>query len=177
MKMQRRTALIIAAAVVAVAGLGTWMLRRSQGALQYRTATVEHSDINVTISATGNPNAVVTVQVGSEVSGTIIALEADFNTKVVKGQLVARIDPAPFQARLDQAKANLDSAKAAEVNAEAGVQKAQAAIQAANATLASAKANSLKAQVAHQDAQSKAARREQLAKEGIVDQEDVETAE
>jgi len=175
--MRRRTALIIAAAAIAVIGLGIWMVRRSQSAVQYRTATAQHSDINVTISATGNPNPVVTVQVGSEVSGIILALNADFNTKVTKGQLVARIDPAPFQAKVDQAQAYVDTAKAAVVNAEAGVQKAQAAIQAAKATLASGKANVVKAQAAEQDAKTKAGRRVQLNKEGIIDKEDVETAE
>jgi len=103
--MRRRTALIIAAAAVAVIGLGTWMVRRSQSAVQYRTVAAQHSDINVTISATGNPNPVVTVQVGSQVSGIILASNADFNTKVTKGQLVGRIDPAPFQFKVDQAQA------------------------------------------------------------------------
>ncbi len=177
MIMRRRTALIIAAAAVAGIGLGIWMVPHSQSAIQYRTVTTQHSRINVTISATGNPNPVVTVQVGSQVSGIILALNADFNTKVTKGQLVARIDPAPFQAKVDQAQAYVDTAKAAVVNAEAGVQKAQAAIQATNATLASGKANVVKAQAADLDAKTKAGRRVQLNKEGIIDKEDVETAE
>ena len=87
----------------------------------YLTAPVDRGDIDATITATGNCNAVVTVQVGSQVSGNIIALYADFNTKVKQDQLVARIDPAMFQARVDQAKANLDSAKAAVVTARADV--------------------------------------------------------
>ena len=67
--------------------------------MQYRTATFTWGDSNVAISATGNPNAVVTVQVGSQVPGTMQALYADFNTKVSKGQLIARIDPAALQAK------------------------------------------------------------------------------
>ncbi len=130
--MQRKTVLVAVAASCAVVGLGTWALLRGQAGIQYRTATVEHGDINVAISATGNPNAVVTVQVGSQVSGIILALYADFNTKVTKGQLIARIDPAPFQAKVDQAQANLDAARAAVANAQAVVQQAQAGIQAAN---------------------------------------------
>ena len=97
---------------------------REQAGIQYRTVTVEHGDINVAISATGNPNAVVTVQVGSQVSGTILALFADFNTKVTKGELIARIDPAPFQAKVDQAQANLEAARASVANAQAVVQQA-----------------------------------------------------
>jgi multidrug efflux pump subunit AcrA (membrane-fusion protein) len=57
--------------------------------------------------------SMATVQVGSQVSGNILALLADFNTKVAKGQLIARIDPAPFQTKVNQAKASLDAARAA----------------------------------------------------------------
>ena len=67
---------------------------------------------NVAVSATGNPNAVVTVQVGTQVSGVVVALFADFNSKVTKGELIARIDPAPFQAKVDQAQANVLKAEA-----------------------------------------------------------------
>ena len=70
--------------VCAAAGLMTWVWLDSRSSVQYRTTKVEHGDINVTISATGNPNAVVTVQVGSQVSGNILALFADFNTKVIR---------------------------------------------------------------------------------------------
>jgi hypothetical protein len=80
LRMQRKTTLLIVATSCAVAGLGAWAFLRGQGGIQYRTATVEHGDINVAISATGSPNAVVTVQVGSQVSGAILALYADFNT-------------------------------------------------------------------------------------------------
>ena len=65
---------------------------------------VDRGDIDSTVTTTGNLNAVITVQVGSQVSGNIIALYADFNTKVKKGQLVAEIDPAPFKASVDQAR-------------------------------------------------------------------------
>ena len=68
--------------------------------VEYTKAKVDRGDIESVISATGNCNAVVTVQVGSQVSGNIIALYADFNTKVKRGQLVARIDPANADAKL-----------------------------------------------------------------------------
>jgi len=117
--MQRKTVLIAAGASVALAaGLGAWLLLRGPAGIQYRTATVGHGDIDITVSATGNPNAVVTVQVGTQVSGIILALFADFNTKVTRGQLIAQIDPAPFQAKVDQAKDNVDAAKAAVANAQ-----------------------------------------------------------
>jgi HlyD family secretion protein len=129
MSKQRKIVLLVAAACI-LAVLGTWAVVREQAGIQYRTATVEHGAISVAISATGNPNAVVTVQVGSQVSGIILALFADFNTKVTKGELIARIDPAPFQAKVDQAHANVDAAQAAVANAQAVVQQALANIQA-----------------------------------------------
>ena len=64
--------------------LVTWEWVEGRADVDYRTATVERGDIDVTVSATGNPNAVVTVQVGSQVSGNILELFADFNTKVTR---------------------------------------------------------------------------------------------
>jgi HlyD family secretion protein len=175
--MRRNKAFYAVGLVVALAGVGAWALLKGNTGLQYRTAAVERGEIDSTISATGNPNAVVTVQVGSQVSGNIMALYADFNSKVTKGQLIARIDPAPLQAKVDQARANLDAAQANVVNAQANAQKALASVQAANASLANARAAVIKAQVAAQDARSKAARRVTLAQEGILSKEDMETAQ
>jgi multidrug resistance efflux pump len=94
-------------------------------------ASVQRGDIDATISATGTSNAVVSVQVGSQVSGNIKALYADFNTKVTKGQLVALIDPEIFQARVNQAQANLDNARISVLNYGAQVQKAAGDVAAA----------------------------------------------
>jgi HlyD family secretion protein len=76
------------------------------------TATVERGDIAEVVGATGVLQAVTTVQVGSQVSGTIASLSADFNSRVTKGQVIARLDPALFEARVEQARANLVAAKA-----------------------------------------------------------------
>ncbi len=174
--MQRKTLTLTAIAACAAAGLGTWYFLGAGTKVEYRTVAADHGDINVTISATGTPNAVVTVQVGSQISGTIQSLYADFNTKVTKGQIIARIDPAALQARVDQSQASLDAAKAAVANSEAGVNKAQAAIQASHATLAAASANVAKSEATATDAVTKLGRRTQLAKEGILSAEDLDTA-
>ncbi|HZT31082.1 MAG TPA: efflux RND transporter periplasmic adaptor subunit [Bryobacteraceae bacterium] len=166
---------IAGAAALVLTAAGVWLGGR--GDMQYRTAAVRKGTIQDVVSATGNPNAVVTVQVGSQVSGNIQALYADFNTKVTKGQLVARIDPQIFQARVDQGQANLNAAKAAVVNAQAMIQKDLAQVAAANASLADAKANVLRAQVAVKDAKVKLDRRVQLQKEGILSPEDLDTAQ
>jgi len=78
----------------------------------YRTESVSRGEIKSVVTATGTVNAVTTVSVGTQVSGTIQKLYVDFNSPVKKGQLLARIDPATFQAQVDQAGANLFSAQA-----------------------------------------------------------------
>jgi HlyD family secretion protein len=173
--MRRRTGLIFIT-LLALAFFGAWALA-GHPRVEYRTEPVEHGDMNVTVSATGNPNAVVTVQVGSQVSGTILALFADFNTKVTNGQLIARIDPAPFQAKVDQAQANLDAARASVANAQAVVQQAMANIQSANSSLAAAQANVAKARAVAEDAKVKVDRRIVMVSQGADAQEDLETAE
>src|SRR5271169_1723135 len=100
------------AVFLAVVALGWTYLSEKHHAI-YQTVPVTRGALDATVSATGNCNAVVSVQVGSQVSGNILALYADFNTKVKQGQLVARIDPAPFQAAVDQANAVLAAVKAA----------------------------------------------------------------
>src|SRR5208337_2433523 len=108
---------------------------------EYVTARVDRGDIDSTVTTSGNLNAVITVQVGSQVSGNIIALYADFNTKVKKGQLVAEIDPAPFKAVVDQAAATLNAAKAAVVTAQATLAQSQSNLASTQANVVSQKAN------------------------------------
>ena len=175
--MKKKTAIVVAGTAIASLALGAWVAVGSGSKLQYRTVRAEQGDVNVTVSSTGNPNAVVTVQVGSQVSGVVMALFADFNTKVTKGRLIARIDPAPFQAKVDQAQANLDTAKASVANSQALVQQAQAAIQAANSSLAAARANLVKAQAVADDAKVKADRRVAMVAKGADSKEDMETAQ
>src|SRR5262245_10893846 len=76
------------------------------------TAAVTRGDIVDTVGATGTLQAVTTVQVGTQVSGTIQALYADFNSLVKKGQVLARLDPSLFETQIEQAKANLIRAQA-----------------------------------------------------------------
>jgi len=94
---------------------------------QYYISKVDRGDIRQEVDATGTINAVTTVQVGSQVSGTISKLYADFNSRVKKGQVIAQIDPALFQGALLQAKADYANAKANLIAAQASLQKAKAA--------------------------------------------------
>lgn len=173
--LRNRTLAAICAAVLLGAGL--WYYFSHENQTQYQTAAIDRGTIQSSISATGNCNAVVTVQVGSQVSGNIKALYADFNTKVKKGQLVAEIDPEVFQARLDQAKAALANAQAAVVSAQAGLAKAEADIASARANVADQKAAVAKARAAAQDAQTKLASRKIMFQEKILSKDDLDTAQ
>jgi HlyD family secretion protein len=86
--------------------------------VRYRTVPIQRGAIVSTVTATGSLNPMTTVQVGSQVSGMIESLHADFNSSVKKGQVVARIDPFPYRAKRDQAAASLANAKAALVKAK-----------------------------------------------------------
>ena len=153
-----------------------FLYTRNTAQAMYQTAPVDRGDILSTITTTGSCNAVVTVQVGSQVSGNILALYADYNTRVKQGQLVARIDPAIFQARVDQLKAALANTQAAVVTARATVKKTESDIANAEANTAAQKANVVRAQSAVDDAKLKNARRVELVKQGIIAEEDADTA-
>jgi len=113
--------IIIFVAALSVAGLAAWFFlwRENNQTVKYKTVKVERGAIESSVSATGTLNAVVTVQVGSQVSGTIKELYADFNSAVKKDQVIARLDQKTFIAQRDQAKANL-------INAGANVEKSNA---------------------------------------------------
>jgi HlyD family secretion protein len=178
MSIQRSgKAAIVGGVACVLVTLVAWEWAEGRAEVEYRTATVGRGDVEVTVSATGNPNAVVTVQVGSQVSGNIQALFADFNTKVSKGQLIARIDPAPFQSKVNQAQATLDAARAAVGNSQAVVEQARANILAANSTLAAADANVVKAQALVEDARVKVDRRVVMLAQNATAKEDLETAQ
>ena len=174
--MAKKRLLVTTGAAVVALGLGAWSTLRRPDAAQFRTAAAECGPIASTVSATGTPNAVVTVQVGSQVSGNILALYADFNTPVKKGQVVARIDPEIYQARVDQAKATLAAQQAAEMNAQAQIEKSRADVSSAQAAVANAQANATRSESAASDAKIKNARRVELVAEGVMSVEDGETA-
>src|SRR5271169_4714323 len=119
--------LVLAGVVLAVGLLVTFGLNRGAQA-QHFAARIERGEIDDVVEATGTINAVITVQVGSQVSGTIAKLNVDFNSRVHKGEVVALIDPALFKGALLQATADLKNAKANLEGARANLEKAKAAL-------------------------------------------------
>ena len=110
---------IISIIVIALAVAAFLLFRSKENEMKFRSENVKRGDIETTVTATGTVNAVTTVLVGTQVSGAIKNIYADFNSLVKKGQLIALIDPAIFEAQVNQAKANLLSAKANLEKAEA----------------------------------------------------------
>jgi HlyD family secretion protein len=126
MKIKGRWLILTGVAVVAGIFAAFALNRGTQ--VQNFTAKVERGEIDDVVEATGTINAVITVQVGSQVSGTIAKLNADFNSRVHKGDVVALIDPALFKGALLQATADLENSKANVVAARANLEKAKAGL-------------------------------------------------
>jgi len=119
---------LILAVVVVVGGLFLALGLNRDTQAQHFTAKVERGDIHDVVEATGTINSVITVQVGSQVSGSITKLNADFNSRVHKGEVVALIDPALFKGALLQASADLKNSEANLAAARANLEKAKAAL-------------------------------------------------
>ena len=157
---------------------------------QYMTARVDRGNLRNTVTATGALQAVTTVQVGSQASGTISALYADFNSVVKKGQVVAQLDPSTAKAQVDQARANLQQAQASLANARAGVVNARAGVSDAQARglaakstvqtnkagVSGAQANVAVLKAQQDDALSLVKQQESLLKAGVIAQRDYDVA-
>lgn len=172
----RKRILLLSVLLIACVSVAAFFYFRNQQASEYVTAPIDRGDIESTVGTTGNLNAVRTVQVGSQVSGNIKALYADFNTKVKKGQLLALIDPAPFEAAVNQAKAALNSAKASVLTAQGALAKSQSDLTSALANVASQQANVVKAQSVANLAKLEVDRRSVLISQGATSQEDYDTS-
>ncbi|MBZ5559898.1 MAG: efflux RND transporter periplasmic adaptor subunit, partial [Acidobacteriia bacterium] len=153
--MRRSTWLAIAAAVTIASGVGVWALRPTPE-IDVDTARATAGPITRRVVATGTVQALTTVEVGSQVSGTIETLGADFNSIVKAGQVIARLDPSLFQAARDQAAAAL--------------QQAQAVLQQAQTDLTGLR-------VAEEDAREKFTRAKALADRHLIQDSDLDAAQ
>ncbi len=158
--------LLLGAAAVAYA----YFYLGKEPAVRYRTVKAERSSISAYVTANGTVNPVIMVLVGSQVSGTIQKLYADFNTRVKTGDLVAQIDPALFQAQVSQAKAKLENARAVFLTSQADISTARANVE-------SSKANVIKAQVAVDDAKRNLGRSLELFQRNLISASERDTAQ
>ena len=125
-KLIPRLAIATVAIVLIAAALWYWSNRKSEAAEgAYRTTTVERGDIRVAISSTGTLSAIATVIVGSQVSGQVVDVLVDFNDRVKKGQVIARIDPSTYEAQIAQGTAQINSARATLAQSQATLRNAQ----------------------------------------------------
>jgi len=110
---------------VGIGGYQWWKKRRpAESAIEFRTVAAEKGDLIQNVTANGQLKALVTVDVGSQVSGNVRKLHADFNTRVTNGQVLAELDPSTYEARLLQAEADLASAEASQMLAELNAKRA-----------------------------------------------------
>src|SRR5678815_1481473 len=128
--MKFKKSIITVTLLLAVAGAAYayWRFGNDTKEPTYLTAPVVKANIRQVVSSTGTLQAVTTVVVGSQVSGTIAKLNADYNTKVKKGQVVAELDQARFAARVEETRANV-------LSAQANLAKSKVALEDADRTL------------------------------------------
>ena len=125
--MKPRSAVWAVVVTAAVGGAVAFYVHRNgkESKPKYRTETVDRGAVSETVTATGTISAVTTVQVGSQVSGIVSRLYADFNSPVKKGQLLAELDPTPFEAQVAQRRADVTGAEVQMNNAEIAFKRSQ----------------------------------------------------
>jgi HlyD family secretion protein len=168
---------VAVAAALAILGLGYRYLGNASAAPVYRFGTVTLGPVTASVIASGTVNPVTTVQVGSQVSGRIKELYADFNSQVTKGQLIARIDPDVFDTHVAQAEADLAVAKAAVVMQQAAVERSKTDLESAKADLTALEAQTVKARAALGDAEKNFKRQSELSVSGAAAMATRDTAE
>jgi HlyD family secretion protein len=161
---------LIAIAIVLVAAILVFAVRKEKASAgEFFTSPVDMGPLRNTVNATGVVQTVVTVQVGSQVSGQVLELYADYNSMVKHGQLLAKLDPRNFDAQMENAQASVAAA-------QARVQSADAETKTQAANLLSAKANLEAARVARDNTAILFERSSELSKSGVVSKNDYDNA-
>lgn len=162
--------LALAAVILLASAYAAWEYFGKPAVPVTPTVEVRRGDIRLTISATGKVQAVTTVQVGTQVSGTVSELHADFNSRVKAGQIIARLDPSQIDAQLKQSKASLAAAEANAASAQNMANSQQAGVLSAKANLDRVDAVVLEADRAYQNTL-------RLVKEGVTPARQAQTDE
>jgi HlyD family secretion protein len=167
--LARKKGIVLVVLVLAVGVLAFAVRKQKSSANEFFTTKAESGPLRNVVNATGVVQTVVTVQVGSQVSGQVEELYADYNSVVKHGQLLAKLDPRNFQAQLENSEASVAAA-------QARVQSADADVKTQAANLASAKANLEAARVAKENTRVLFERSSELTKSGVVSQNDYDNA-
>jgi HlyD family secretion protein len=181
MVVLKRWKFVLMLGLLALLGTGGWGSRGyfwgPQNGAKYRTAAVERGDISAYVSATGTLNPVILVQVGTQVSGTIEKLFADYNSQVHDGQIVAQLDQASFRAKVAQADASLENARADLKNSQANVLNVKASIENARAEVSNQRANVDRVQVEIADAKRDLERHRTLFERQLISRSELDAAQ
>ena len=175
-----RKSLIIFVLIAAVAAIGFWgkkiFFENKATKAQYRFAKVERRDIINSVSCSGELSAVVTVEVGSEISGQITELSVDYNSQVKEGDIIARLAPESYQALVRQAEAELALYKAKLLTQKATVVRCQADLQNVEDLLAASQAQTKKTRATMANAEQNFERKQALVKQGFISKNDYDVA-
>ena len=167
---RKRIAFVVVTVLVVVAGVVLFGRNRQVAAADYFTAPVTEGPLRNVVIATGVVQTVVTVQVGSQVSGQVQELYADFNTIVKQGQLLAKLDPRNFETQAQNSRANVAAG-------QARVRSAEAELKTHAANVLSSKANLEAARVARDNAATQLRRAVELQQKGLVPQSEFDNAQ
>src|SRR5438552_11547429 len=167
--LTRKKGLIVFSLVILALILVFAVRKEKASAGEFFTATADTGPLRNVVNATGVVQTLITVQVGSQVSGQVEELYADYNSVVKQGQLLAKLDPRNFQAQLENSQASVAAA-------EARVKSAEAEVKTQAATLQSSKANLEAARVARDNMATLFQRAAELNKSGVVSQNDYDNA-
>jgi len=167
--------LVLLLAAGAAGAYALWAPSKADPA--YRFAKIERGALTAAVSATGTLNPVVSVQVGSQVSGQIKEIHADFNSQVTKDQIIARIDPDSFKLRVNQAEADLEAARATVLTQRANVAALQAEVSRAKVNLADARREHDRNRLLFEKSFVSAAQRDKAQAAFEAGQEQVKTAQ
>ena len=166
--------------LLALVGAGAWYLfysRSAAGPANYRLATIERGAVVNAVSATGTLKAVVTVNVGSQISGQIMSLGADYNTRVTKDQVIARLNPENLEAKVRQREAELAVAVATVSQQEAAVIRAEADLKNSQAAASATSARAKNARVVVADTERDLKRQQELFEKRIVSEAQLQNAQ
>ncbi|EKD84387.1 MAG: hypothetical protein ACD_39C00082G0005 [uncultured bacterium] len=175
--MKKAILLIVLLIGIPGAIAGWYFTRSANGKTTYSTEEITIGNIRNFISASGSLAAITTVEVGSQLSGNIEKLYADFNDEVKAGQLVAQLEDSTYKAQLLQAKANLESARATELGIEAQSKNLKASLLTAKAEIQVSRANIRKAEVAVEDAERNYRRNKELFERKLIAESDKDSAQ